>query len=153
VLYNRGLRCGDGDVEAVRKAQVKYGKKPLKGEEVRWGLENLSIDDAVDQEARLRRLHDAGQHQLRQPRRRGAGQIHTWDGKKWHVQPGVYHADNSILKPMIKASPRSTRPRRRSSSAIARRKRAEPLARIRRRRAFVRRRFHVRNWKTSRVSS
>jgi len=28
----------------------------------------------------------------------------TWDGKKWNVQPGVYHADNSILKPMIRSS-------------------------------------------------
>jgi len=31
----------------VKKAQVKYGKKPLTGEQVRWGLENLSIDDAL----------------------------------------------------------------------------------------------------------
>jgi branched-chain amino acid transport system substrate-binding protein len=31
-------------------------------------------------------------------------QIETWDGKKWTVQPGVIHADNSILKPMIRAS-------------------------------------------------
>jgi branched-chain amino acid transport system substrate-binding protein len=30
--------------------------------------------------------------------------IHTWDGKKWVVQPGMYHADNSILKPMIRSS-------------------------------------------------
>src|SRR5882672_11509633 len=47
VLYNRGLAAAMVTVEAVRKAQVKYGKKPLKGEEVRWGLENLSIDDAA----------------------------------------------------------------------------------------------------------
>src|SRR6478609_7509368 len=46
VLYNRGLVSAMMAVEGVRKAQVKYGKKPLKGEEVRWGLENLAIDDA-----------------------------------------------------------------------------------------------------------
>jgi branched-chain amino acid transport system substrate-binding protein len=31
--------------------------------------------------------------------------IHTWDGKKWNVQPGTsYQPDMSILKPMIRAS-------------------------------------------------
>jgi branched-chain amino acid transport system substrate-binding protein len=91
-------------VEAVRKAQVKYGKKPLKGEEVRWGLENLSIDDAA-----IKRLGFAG---FMTPvstscvNHSGESQatIHTWDGKKWNVQPGVLRADNSILKPMIRAS-------------------------------------------------
>ena len=31
----------------MKRAQIKYGKKPLKGEEVRWGLENLAIDEAA----------------------------------------------------------------------------------------------------------
>ena len=30
----------------MKRAQQRYGKKPLKGEQVRWGLENLAIDDA-----------------------------------------------------------------------------------------------------------
>jgi len=30
--------------------------------------------------------------------------IHNWDGKKWNLQKGVLHADNSILKPMIRNS-------------------------------------------------
>ena len=34
-------------VEAVRKAQEKYGEgKAMTGEQVRWGLENLDISDA-----------------------------------------------------------------------------------------------------------
>src|SRR5207237_913268 len=47
VLYNRGMVSAMMTVEAVRKAQQKYGKRPLKGEEVRWGLENLAIDNAA----------------------------------------------------------------------------------------------------------
>ena len=31
------------DVEAIRTAQEKFGKKPLTGEQVRWGLENLDL--------------------------------------------------------------------------------------------------------------
>jgi hypothetical protein len=30
-------------VEAIRTAQEKFGKKPLTGEQVRWGLENLNL--------------------------------------------------------------------------------------------------------------
>jgi branched-chain amino acid transport system substrate-binding protein len=30
--------------------------------------------------------------------------LHVWDGKKWNLQKDVYQADQSIIKPMIKAS-------------------------------------------------
>lgn len=33
-------------VEAIRTAQARFGKRPLNGEEGRWGLEHLNIDDA-----------------------------------------------------------------------------------------------------------
>src|SRR5260370_2611278 len=46
ILYNRGLVNAMLVVEAIRKAQEKFGKKPLTGEQVRWGLENLNISDA-----------------------------------------------------------------------------------------------------------
>jgi branched-chain amino acid transport system substrate-binding protein len=71
---------------------------------VRWGLENLSIDAAAIKKlgfdgymtpVSTSCVNHAGEAQA---------QVQTWDGKKWNVQPGVIHADNSILKPMIKAS-------------------------------------------------
>ena len=46
VLYNRGMISAMLVVEAVRTAQAKFGKKPLTGEQVRWGAENLNIDAA-----------------------------------------------------------------------------------------------------------
>ena len=30
-------------VEAIRTAQERFGNKPMTGEQVRWGLENLNI--------------------------------------------------------------------------------------------------------------
>ena len=47
MLYNRGMVFAMMTVEAVKRAQVRHGKKSLKGEEVRWGLENLNIDQAM----------------------------------------------------------------------------------------------------------
>jgi len=105
VLYNRGLVSVMMAVEGVRKAQVKYGKKPLTGEQVRWGLENLSIDAAAIKKLGLTGFmtpvstscvdHSGGRSAM----------LHVWDGKKWNVQPGTsYEADQQIIKPMIRAS-------------------------------------------------
>ena len=104
VLYNRGLTAAFMTVEAVKRAQTRFGKKPLKGEEVRWGLENLQIDDAA-----IKRLGLAG---FMQPVRTSCtdheggstSMVHTWDGKRWVVQAGTYKPDMNIIGPMIRAS-------------------------------------------------
>ena len=46
IYYNRGVLTGIVTVEAIRVAQGKFGKKPLTGEQVRWGLENMNLDAA-----------------------------------------------------------------------------------------------------------
>ena len=43
VLYIRGLINAMLGVEAIRTAQKKFGNKPMTGEQVRWGFENLDI--------------------------------------------------------------------------------------------------------------
>lgn len=104
VLYNRGLTLAMLTVEAVRKAQVRYGNRALKGEEVRWGLENLTIDAAA-----IKRLgfdgfmdpistscvdHEGGRR----------ARVHSWDGTKWNFTSDYYEADNAIIKPMVRSS-------------------------------------------------
>ena len=101
VLYTRGLISAMLSVEAVRKAQERYGKKSLRGEEVRWGLENLYIDDAV-----IKRLGFAGIMQPLQTTckdHEGArkARIQTWDGTKWTVSNEWIEADDTIIKPLV----------------------------------------------------
>jgi branched-chain amino acid transport system substrate-binding protein len=104
VLYNRGMVFAMMTVEAVKRAQTRHGKKPLKGEEVRWGLENLNIDQAA-----IKKLGFDG---FMQPISTSCvdhaggrtATLHVWDGKKWNLQKEVYEADQSIIKPMIRAS-------------------------------------------------
>jgi len=104
VLYNRGLTAALLSVEGVRKAQFKYGKKPLKGEEVRWGLENLAIDDAAIKKLGFVGFMTPVSTSCVNHSGEAQAKIHNWDGKKWEVQPGVLYADNTILKPMIRSS-------------------------------------------------
>ena len=103
VLYNRGMISAMLVIESVRKAQSKYGKKPVTGEQVRWGAENLNIDTA--------RIKAIGFDGMLQPIKTSCNdhegahkaRIHTWDGKAWSYTSDWYEADRGMLGPMITA--------------------------------------------------
>ena len=106
VLYNRGLINAMLGVEAIRTAQAKFGNKPLTGEQVRWGLENLDLDqtrlDALGFDGRAA----AAQDHLRRPRGRARGRASsTWDGTQVerHLRL-VSRPTTQIIKPMVKAA-------------------------------------------------
>jgi branched-chain amino acid transport system substrate-binding protein len=104
IYYNRGVVHGIISVEAIRKAQEKYGKKPLTGEQVRWGLENLNITDA-----RLKELGATGFMQALKVScadHEGGGSVKfmQWDGKKWNTITDWITSDQSIVRPMIEES-------------------------------------------------
>jgi branched-chain amino acid transport system substrate-binding protein len=104
IYYNLGVENGILNVEALRTAQGKFGKRPLTGEEVRWGFENLNIDDQRLKElgalGLLQRIklscadHEGG----------GAVRFQQWDGQKWVVISDWVHPDRSLLRPIIEAS-------------------------------------------------
>ena len=71
VLYNRGLINSMLGVEAIRTAQKKFGNKPLTGEQVRWGFENLDLRRGTHQGAGLRGHAEADQVHLPGPPGRG----------------------------------------------------------------------------------
>ena len=60
-------------VEAMRTAQGKFGKKPLTGEQVRWGLENLNLDASALKELGFGGMIAADEDHLRRPRGHGLG--------------------------------------------------------------------------------
>jgi branched-chain amino acid transport system substrate-binding protein len=105
VLYMRGLIIQMLGVEAVRRAQERFGKgKVMTTEQVRWGLENLSLDqkklDALGFAGVMRPVSTSCQDHMGSTWAR----IHTWDGAKWGFSSDWYQADEQILKPMIKAA-------------------------------------------------
>ncbi len=104
VLYTRGVIIQMLAVEAVRKAQERFGKgKVMTGEQVRWGMENLNLTQA--------RLDQLGFGGIMRPLQSTCAdhmgstwaRVQTWDGAKWNVGNDWYQADETILKPMIKA--------------------------------------------------
>ena len=106
VLYNRGMLQAVLAIEGVKRAQEKYGKKPLTGDQVRWGLENLAIDDkkikALGLEGFMLPLSTSCADHM------GISQaiMMQWDGTKWNTDRKVWQADMSIIKPMIEQAAR-----------------------------------------------
>lgn len=103
VLYTRGMIISMLTVEAIRTAQEKFGKgKPMTGEQVRWGYENLNLT--------AERLKELGFEEIMRPLKTSCtdhmgstwARIHSWDGKKWNMGSEWYQADTSVIEPLIK---------------------------------------------------
>ena len=105
VLYMRGMISAMLGVEGVKRAQERFGKgKVMTGEQTRWGLENLALDqkklDGMGFAGVMRPVSTSCQDHV------GAGwvRVHTWDGKKWGFTSDWLQADEMIIKPMVKAA-------------------------------------------------
>jgi branched-chain amino acid transport system substrate-binding protein len=102
VLYMRGVLSALLGVEGVKKAQERYGKgKTMTGEQVRWGLENLNLDQktldglgfaGVMRPVQTSCLDHMGSSWVR---------VHTWDGGKWNFSSDWYQADEKVIRPMV----------------------------------------------------
>ena len=102
-LYNRGLVSAALAVEGVRRAQERFGKgKVMTGEQIRWGLENLALDQkALDKLGLGTVMKPISTSCLDHEGSRSA-RLHTWDGKKWVYSSDWIEADESIIKPLVK---------------------------------------------------
>ena len=83
VLYNRGLINAVLVSEAIRTAQGRFGERPLTGEEVRWGIENIDLTpDSIRRLGLTGLLSPIG---LTCADHEGGGRmrIQQWDGEVW----------------------------------------------------------------------
>jgi branched-chain amino acid transport system substrate-binding protein len=104
VLYNRMLVNAMLNVEAIRTAMGKYGNKPLTGEQVRWGFENLNLTE--------QRLDQLGMKGLMRPLKvtcenhegNGMAMVQQWDGKKWNIVSDWIEPMRDVVRPKIEAA-------------------------------------------------
>ncbi|MBV6273288.1 ABC transporter substrate-binding protein [Alcaligenaceae bacterium CGII-47] len=103
LAYTRGMMISMLQVEAIRTAQEKYGKgKHMTPEQVRWGYENLNVDQA--------RLETLGFAQLMRPVKTTCedhmgddwARIIQWNGKKFDVVSDWYQSNPKYVNPLIK---------------------------------------------------
>jgi branched-chain amino acid transport system substrate-binding protein len=99
--YNRGVIQGILVAEAMRIAQAEYGARPLTGEELRFGIERLALDDA--------RLAQLGALQLLPPlsiscadhEGGGAVKFQQWLGRRWNVISDWIAADAATVRLVV----------------------------------------------------
>ncbi len=102
--FNRGVIQGILTAEAIRTAQEKYGKRPLSGEEMRWGIENLKIDE--------KQIRALGAYGLLQPLKLscldheggGAVKFQQWNGERWVVITDWIQSDQALVRPEVEKS-------------------------------------------------
>ncbi len=104
IYYNRGVVFGIITVEAIRKAQEKYGKKTLSGEQVRWGLENLVLDDNRLKQLGAEGFMPALKMSCADHEGSGLAKFQQWDGQHWKVITEWITPDRELVRPMVEQS-------------------------------------------------
>jgi branched-chain amino acid transport system substrate-binding protein len=105
IYHTRGVVYGMVIVEAIRKAQEKYGKgKVMTPEQVRWGLENLNLS-----EARIKELGAAGMFPPIKTScldHEGSGMVRfqQWDGKGFKALTPFMSGDKDLVRKMVDES-------------------------------------------------
>ena len=102
IYHTRGVTYGIMIVEAIRKAQDKYGKgKVMTPDQVRWGLEHLDLSEA--------RLKELGASGLFPPVKtscldhEGSGMVkfQQWDGKGFKALTPFMAGDRAMVRKMV----------------------------------------------------
>ena len=104
IYYNRGLIAAVITTEAIRTAQGKFGARPLTGEEIRWGIENLDLTEARIEELGFGGLMSPIKVSCADHEGGGAVKFQEWTGTEWKEVTDWIDPDRSITNPMIQAS-------------------------------------------------
>jgi branched-chain amino acid transport system substrate-binding protein len=103
-LYNRGLINAMYAVEAFRTAMTKFGNKPLTGEQVRWGLEHLTLTEARLDQIGLKGFTHPVKVTCEDHEGNGPVLIQQWDGKKWNVVSDWIPSMREVVRPKLEAA-------------------------------------------------
>ncbi|MGO4449807.1 ABC transporter substrate-binding protein [Phyllobacterium sp. TAF24] len=104
VYHNLGIVNGILNVEAIRIAQEKFGKRTLTGDEVRWGFEHLQLDTARVEALGAKGLFHSINVTWDNHEGNGYVTFQQWDGKKWNVVSDWIAPDWALLRPIIEKS-------------------------------------------------
>ncbi|WP_136419657.1 ABC transporter substrate-binding protein [Herbaspirillum sp. ST 5-3] len=84
VYHMRGVTASILWVEAIRKAQEKYGKgKVMTAQQIRWGFENLNIDEARQKQLGALGMFPPVKTSCDDHEGSGAVKVQQWNGSKW----------------------------------------------------------------------
>jgi branched-chain amino acid transport system substrate-binding protein len=106
VFYQRGVLISMFTVEAIRLAQEHFNSKIVNAEQVRWGFENLKLDED--------RLHEIGMTGMIAPfslscrdhSGNGSAWMLEWDGSRFTRASDVLYSDQLDVAPLMESEAR-----------------------------------------------
>lgn len=106
VYHMRGVTAAIMWTEAIRKAQEKFGKgKVVTGEQVRWGLENLNIDEARQKALGAMGMFPPVKTSCDDHEGSGAVKVQQWNGSKWvAITPNWVVGDKGLTRKLLEES-------------------------------------------------
>ena len=106
VYHMRGMTLGILWTEAIRTAQEHYGKgKVMTGEQVRWGLEHLNIDEARQKSLGAFGMFPTVKTSCDDHEGSGAVKVQQWDGKAWKaITPNWVVGDRALTRKLLEES-------------------------------------------------
>ena len=106
VYHMRGVSAAILWVEAMRTAQEKFGKgKAVTGEQMRWGLENLNVDEARQKAIGALGMLPVVKTSCDDHEGSGAVKVQQWDGKKWNaITPNWVVGDKALTRKLLEES-------------------------------------------------
>ena len=106
VYHMRGVSAAILWVEAIRKAQEKYGKgKVMTASQIRWGFENLNVDEARQKVLGAFGMFPPIKTSCQDHEGSGAVKVQLWDGKAWKaVTPNWVVGDKAMTRAMLEKS-------------------------------------------------
>jgi branched-chain amino acid transport system substrate-binding protein len=106
VYHMRGVTAAILWVESIRRAQEKFGKgKVMTGEQVRWGLENLNMDDARQKALGAYGMFPTVKTSCEDHEGSGALKVQQWTGTKWTaITPNWIVGDKALTRRLLEES-------------------------------------------------
>tara|TARA_B100000686_G_scaffold101382_1_gene108558 strand:+ start:6052 stop:7359 length:1308 start_codon:yes stop_codon:yes gene_type:complete len=103
-LYRAGVLMGVMTVEAISKATEKFGNKPMSGEEVRWGIENLDMTDERLEKMGIKDFIPnfaitCANHEGNAPVK-----FQRWNGESFEPASDWIETDQTLVRPLIEKS-------------------------------------------------
>lgn len=106
VFYQRGVLISMFTVEAIKAAQEHFDTKLVTAEQLRWGLENLNIDDAKLAEIGMTGMIAPFSTSCANHAGHAGGWMLEWDGAKFVKVSDLLQADQGVIAPLVEEEAR-----------------------------------------------
>ena len=103
VFYQRGVLISMFTVEGIKAAQAHFNTKVVTAEQLRWGLENLKIDDAKLAEIGMTGMVAPFSTSCSNHAGHAGAWMLEWDGAKFVKVSDLLTADQSEIAPLVEA--------------------------------------------------